>query len=220
MTKEEVEKLLRHGAYDIFQEEKDGSAEKESNEFLQSDIDTIMARRTKRIIHENTGSKSNVAGGTFSKAVFKATNAGEGDASAKDIDIDDPEFWKKMIGEPVKKVDHNNLTGKKRKRNITNYSEHFFDQIDDTQQKESKESEYDYSSDSDSVDSLEEVAERYHWGGKKPTEWNKFDADYLLNRLALYGLSRRDEIFNTLAKRQSWRYTAPEVSPASFASTK
>ena len=53
MTKEEVERLLRHGAYDIFNEDKSGMAEAESNEFVSQDIDSILERRTRKLIHEN-----------------------------------------------------------------------------------------------------------------------------------------------------------------------
>lgn len=95
LTKEEVERLLRHGAYDIFNEEKTGSSEQESKDFESQDIDSILARRAKTVIHENTGSKSNAAGGTFSKASFKAKKTGEGgdgtgDDAGDDVDIDDP----------------------------------------------------------------------------------------------------------------------------------
>ena len=130
LSKEEVEKLLRHGAYDIFNEEKSGSSEQESKDFEKQDIDSILARRAKTVVQENTGSKSSAAGGTFSKASFKARKA-EGDESgdnneAEDVDIDDPDFWKKMVGEA--KVDNgDNLHGKKRKRNQANYSEKDYD---------------------------------------------------------------------------------------------
>ena len=97
LTKEEVERLLRHGAYDIFNEEKSGSSEQESKEFESQDIDSILARRAKTVVHENTGSKSNAAGGTFSKASFRAQNTGDkgdgtgdGDDAGEDVDIDDP----------------------------------------------------------------------------------------------------------------------------------
>jgi hypothetical protein len=117
MTKEEVEKLLRFGAYDIFQEENDGTAEKESKEFIEQDIDTILARRSKTVIHDGTGSINNAAGSTFSKATFKASSGSDSSNdtySNKDIDIDDPDFWTKMIGE----AKHDNIDvpslGKKR----------------------------------------------------------------------------------------------------------
>ncbi len=60
MSKEEIERLLRHGAYDIFSEEKAGKSEAELNEFEAADIDSIMERRAKTVIHENTGSKWNL----------------------------------------------------------------------------------------------------------------------------------------------------------------
>ena len=120
MTKDEIEKLLRHGAYDIFNEEKTGSSEKESNDFIEQDIDSILERRTKTVIHENTGSKSNAAGGTFSKASFKSMNAGTNETG--DVDVDDPDFWKKVVGE-AKAEKLNDLLGKKRKRAKTNYNE-------------------------------------------------------------------------------------------------
>lgn len=84
MTKEEVEKLLRKGAYDIFKEDKD-----ESNDFVSQDIDSILERRAKTIVHENTGTKSKAAGGTFSKASFKNAN------ETAEVDVDDPDFWTK-----------------------------------------------------------------------------------------------------------------------------
>ena len=97
LSKEEVERLLRHGAYDIFNEEKSGSSEQESKEFESQDIDSILARRAKTVVHDNTGSKSNAAGGTFSKASFRAQNTGKsgdgtgnGDDTGEDVDIDDP----------------------------------------------------------------------------------------------------------------------------------
>ena len=97
LSKEEVERLLRHGAYDIFNEEKSGSSEQESKEFESQDIDSILARRAKTVVHDNTGSNSNAAGGTFSKASFRAQNTGksgdgtgDGDDAGEDVDIDDP----------------------------------------------------------------------------------------------------------------------------------
>ena len=111
MTKEEVERLLRHGAYDIFNEDKEGSAEAESKDFVEQDIDSILSRRSRKIVHGNTGSGSSAAGGTFSKASFvnKSTPSKGGDGennggtSRDDIDINDPDFSMKMVGEAKKK---------------------------------------------------------------------------------------------------------------------
>jgi len=129
MTKEEVEKLLRHGAYDIFSEEKAGTSEKESTDFEEQDIDSILARRAKTFVHDNTGSKSNAAGGTFSKASFKASSnkAHTEDSGNNDVDVDDPDFWKKMVGESKFEEVDDNLSGKKRARTKANYNEQQFD---------------------------------------------------------------------------------------------
>jgi len=115
MTKEEVEKLLKHGAYDIFKEDKDGTSEKESNDFVSQDIDSILARRAKTVIHDNTGSNSNAAGGTFSKASFKSTSS-DGVAAAE-IDVDDPDFWTKVVGEAKKEEDEQ--LGKRIRNKVT-----------------------------------------------------------------------------------------------------
>lgn len=131
LTKEEVEKLLRHGAYDMFQEENEGKSEKESNEFIEQDIDTILERRAKTVIHENTGSKSSAAGGTFSKATFKGLTGNEtdqnGTSTSADVDIDDPDFWKKMVGEAKFEDEDIIKSTKKRSRGNVSYNENAFD---------------------------------------------------------------------------------------------
>ena len=119
MTKEEVEKLLKHGAYDIFKEDQDGTSEKESTDFLAQDLDSILARRAKTVVHENTGTGSTAAGGTFSKASFKNIHS-EGVAAAE-VDVDDPDFWTKVVGE-AKEEEVAELG--QRKRQQQSYSEH------------------------------------------------------------------------------------------------
>jgi hypothetical protein len=94
MSKEEVERLLKHGAYDILNEDKAGTAEAASNEFMQQDIDSILAGRSRTVVHENTGSKSGAAGGTFSKASFKMTETPGKEKN--NADVDDPNFWAKV----------------------------------------------------------------------------------------------------------------------------
>jgi hypothetical protein len=92
---------LRRGAYDIFSDEKNGISEEESKHFQEANIEEIMAQRSKKIIHENTGSHSKAAGGAFSKATFKISyvkDTSSAGAEAESVDIDDPDFWQKMIG--------------------------------------------------------------------------------------------------------------------------
>ena len=92
-------------------------------------------------MHEGTGSKGGAAGGTFSKASFKAGRGVGGDGKGgsaggevggagaeDDVDIDDPDFWKKMVGDDRIAEDEDAaalaaLAGKKRRRNRANYSE-------------------------------------------------------------------------------------------------
>lgn len=192
LSKSEVEKLLRHGAYDIFNEEKSGSGDAESNAFVQQDIDTILERRSRTIVHENTGSQSNAGGGTFSKASFKvAKSPGAAGASAveDDIDVEDPEFWKKMLGEP--KVDEVVQLDKASRRRVpTNYNENLM-----LQQLDRRISLGD--GDQPSSDSFEEeeesgaeddTFERSRWGGKAvKNEWAKDDAEALVRAQCRFG---------------------------------
>jgi len=191
MTKEEVERLLRHGAYDIFNEEKAGSAEAESKDFIEQDIDSILARRATTVVHDNTGSGSNAAGGTFSKASFVApkTPSGKQGNQEQDIDIEDPDFWKKMVGEAKPEAES---VLKPRKRSKANYSEKVYGRElqqmislnpDDS---ESSDSGGDESDDSD--DEMEDdTQERARWGGPKPEHWRKPQALTVLEAVERFG---------------------------------
>lgn len=193
MTKEEVERLLRHGAYDIFNEDKAGTAEVESNNFVEQDIDSILERRSRTVVHDNTGSQSGAAGGTFSKASFSVAASATKAAKGENIDIEDPEFWTKMVGEAQEEV-RSEL--KPRKRNRLNYSERFYDRslteaiaIDGSSA--SGESDFE-SSDDDSADekSANHAAERSRWGGNKPgNNWTRNQARDLLECIVHYGYS-------------------------------
>lgn len=190
MTKEEVEKLLRHGAYDIFAEDKAGTGEAESKDFIEQDIDSILARRTRQIVHENTGSGSAAAGGTFSKASFvntKTPTKGK-DASQpnkEEVDINDPDFWTKMVGEA--KPEEESVLQEKRKRKETNYNEKTWHKLqhlgigdDDSASG---------TSDGDSDDSAEDPdeKERARWGGHKPGNWKRVHAEQVLELMERFG---------------------------------
>lgn len=226
MTKEEVERLLKHGAYDIFKEERDGEcqtlqlfspghiflnftlglSEKESNDFVSQDIDSILARRAKRVVHENTGSKSNLSGGTFSKASFKNVNS-DGVATI-DIDVDDPDFWTKTVGDAEEEEDQ--LLGK-RKRAQLSYSEteylkrldaaiqdgiegSVFDDNASLSSEWSAESKYDecLHHENETLRTIFKATtfikkERYQWGGSAKTEWKQADAELVLKLLGRFG---------------------------------
>jgi len=225
MTKEEVERLLRHGAYDIFNEEKAGASEKESNDFVSQDIDEILARRSKTVVHENTGSKSNAKGGTFSKASFKATHGTSDavDGVVEDVDIDDPDFWKKMVGE-AQIADDTDLVLKKRKRKEANYSEALYEKkfkmsLYDERFPSSDEGAPSDAYESDESDSEDDAFERGRWGGKRLTEWEKMDAELLLRAIASFGYGNLswDHFFGKLGFIRSPSYPTDEVKRMSWA---
>eukprot|EP00584_Thalassiosira_punctigera_P005019 CAMPEP_0172532664 /NCGR_PEP_ID=MMETSP1067-20121228/5630_1 /TAXON_ID=265564 ORGANISM="Thalassiosira punctigera, Strain Tpunct2005C2" /NCGR_SAMPLE_ID=MMETSP1067 /ASSEMBLY_ACC=CAM_ASM_000444 /LENGTH=2277 /DNA_ID=CAMNT_0013317209 /DNA_START=169 /DNA_END=7002 /DNA_ORIENTATION=+ len=209
MTKEEVEKLLKHGAYDIFKEDQEGNSEKESNDFVSQDIDSILERRAKTVVHENTGSNSNAAGGTFSKASFKNTNT-DGIAAAE-VDVDDPDFWTKVVGE-AKEEEAEQLG--KRQRTKGSYSEKEYlkkldaairdgavasDGNDDVSLSsysdtgENSEDD-DLELDNEALKTIVEASkatkqkeERFLWGGAAPTEWKLSDAEQIMKALTSFG---------------------------------
>ncbi|KAI1285481.1 Chromodomain-helicase-DNA-binding protein 7 [Halotydeus destructor] len=78
LSKEDVEELLRKGAYGAIMDD-DNAGDK----FCEEDIDQILQRRTQIITIE-----SEEKGSTFSKATFAS-------ADNADIEIDDPNFWEK-----------------------------------------------------------------------------------------------------------------------------
>lgn len=89
----EIDELLKRGAYDMFRDD-----DTEQTEFVEADIDAILSRQAHVVTtdHANSNSMSSSLGG-FSKASFVSADETE------DIDIDDPDFWKKAVGfeEPV-----------------------------------------------------------------------------------------------------------------------
>ena len=78
LSKKEIEDLLKKGAYGALMED-DNAGDK----FCEEDIDQILSRRTQVITIEQE------KGSSFSKASFASAN------DRTDIDIDDPDFWKK-----------------------------------------------------------------------------------------------------------------------------
>ncbi|KAJ3261825.1 choline dehydrogenase 7 [Boothiomyces macroporosus] len=82
LSKQEVEELLKKGAYGAFMD--DGAGDK----FCEEDIDQILERRTMVIRHD--GDSENKKGSMFSKASFQADN------SSASVDVNDPDFWDKV----------------------------------------------------------------------------------------------------------------------------
>lgn len=223
LSKAEVEKLLRHGAYDIFNEDAAGTAEAESNDFVHQDIDSILEGRSRTVVHDGTGTKSNAAGGTFSKARFNvAGTPSKGKSKHDDVDIEDPDFWKKMVGESKVEEDSDDITSKRRRRKESDFynekkNQALFNAMLD--EKGDDESDSDHSSaGNDEEDDEEEdgVTERSRWGGSTRNEWKREQALGLINTLLSFGYGSiewedelkhfefRTEIDDTETKRMAW----------------
>ncbi|KXS22506.1 hypothetical protein M427DRAFT_130174 [Gonapodya prolifera JEL478] len=80
MTAQEIETLLKKGAYGAIMDDED------SQNFVEEDIDQILEKRATVVKHSFAGEKGSV----FSKATFATKNAEE------DISLDDPSFWEKI----------------------------------------------------------------------------------------------------------------------------
>lgn len=194
MSKEEVERLLKHGAYDILNEEKAGTAEAASNEFIKQDIDSILAGRSRTVVHENTGSKSDAAGGTFAKASFQMTKT-PGKDKTDGVEVDDPNFWSKILGEKHLKESQEDLALEKRQRNQTNYNEAAYQR----QIEAALLSDIDSESDSDGEDDEEHAPGRVGWGIKKPGDWSLAQAESLVDSLMAFGYGNLD--WSALSRR-------------------
>lgn len=168
---------------------------------MQLDIDSILQRRSRTVVHENTGSSSGAAGGTFSKASFKSSVGSGMSGNAEDIDIEDPDFWKKMIGEPKADEDMDILLTKTRtRRQITSYSElEYNKQLENVLGNSDSGSDGNYQSDDDDASDLASGKERVRWGGSRPSEWKKEDAESVAIMLSTIGYGRIPwEEFKTL----------------------
>ncbi|KAG6574662.1 snf2 family nterminal domain containing protein [Phytophthora cinnamomi] len=122
MSKEEIENLLKHGAYEMFKEQ-ESEAEAASKKFGEESIDQILSRST-TIVHDPTrdadGNEKKNAMSSFSKATFvSSANPDE------EVDIDDPNFWTKVIGlngvEEQKKEEPSPLQKRRCRRKVKSY---------------------------------------------------------------------------------------------------
>ena len=119
LSNKEIEGLLKYGAYDIFHEEKEGLSEQMSKNFNEADIESILERSTV-IIHDGNSSTHSSSLGkkmpNFSKATFASDEQG--------VDVDDPEFWTKVVGLTVDEDEEVKLGKRKcREKSFINYAE-------------------------------------------------------------------------------------------------
>lgn len=170
----EIDELLKKGAYDVFRE--DDTA---ADQFCAADIDQILQRSSKLVTYEQT------ARSQFSKASFVSAT------TANDVDIDDPDFWKKAVGldEPEPLVDESFLIPSMRKR--TRVSR--FGAVEDS------DSELDDNDDDDSRDETENTTgtgTNTEKTSKEPREWTINGRDRLQRALMHFGFGRWNTIRN------------------------
>jgi hypothetical protein len=225
LSKDEVEKLLRNGAYEIFKEDKDGRSEEMSNEFIQQDIDSILQRHARTVVHGGTGSDNRpAAGSTFSKASFKVAKSpdasGKVSSSHEDVDVDDPDFWTKLLGKPVETDAADLLSVRRERAAAGSYAENAFTaELDGAifLRSEAGDENHDvYAADEDDEDDGGgedyDNCEGSRWGGSpEKNEWRKDDAETLVKLLLRFGYdSEVYEKFCSLSQNQP--YSRQEVS--------
>jgi len=88
-SQEEMEQLLKKGAYALLGDDNDDV----TKEFCSDDIDSILAKRTRTRVVEGakTASWLNKQGMVVSRSKFGAETGGE------NLDMDDPLFWQKVM---------------------------------------------------------------------------------------------------------------------------
>ncbi len=142
LSNKEIEGLLKHGAYDIFREEKEGLSETVSKNFNDADIDAILARSTV-ILHDSDGS-SNCS---LSKKLPSFSTASFVSSAEETVDVDDPDFWTKVVGLTVDEDEVVTLGKRKcRQQAIINYADNGLNFK--TQMYQDVSSDYDSGSDS------------------------------------------------------------------------
>lgn len=163
----EIDELLKKGAYDVFRDD-DTAAE----QFCAADIDQILQRSSKVVQYEQT------ARSQFSKASFVSA------ATADDVDIDDPDFWKKAVGlDEPDLIDENLLMPAMRKRTrVTRFGA-----------APGSESDGDVDDDLDD-DKDDEDGDTANKNSKEPREWTINGRDRLQRAMMHFGFGRWHKI--------------------------
>merc|ERR1711988_356048 len=180
------------GAYNMLRDDDD----ERSKTFCEADIEDILKTSTRKI-HAAPGSNQNgnagmgQTGSKFSRATFVSEGAGS-------VAIDDPDFWKKIIGlEDVEQRATNViLSGKRRRTKVKSYREEdSFADIDKAirDNREGKDGDsYDFDPDDD-LDVGEDLEDEEEHSSIK-SKWFSIVKD----RLLTFGWGRWDEISKDL----------------------
>ncbi|KAJ3446430.1 kismet isoform c [Anaeramoeba flamelloides] len=112
LNAKEINELLKYGAYNLFQDND------EDKKFCEEDIDQILDNRTKKItydpLNKNNTTENDNKISSFSRATFVSEGA---DTS---LDINDPNFWEKLMPEKFNAKNKKKLAEKRRLQKMGN----------------------------------------------------------------------------------------------------
>ena len=91
LNAEDIDKLLKYGAYDLFRDEEEQN--NLSRKFQDSSIDQILQKSAKKVNYAQNEEKSTQTESTFAKATFQISSA------ESNIDINAENFWDLVMGE-------------------------------------------------------------------------------------------------------------------------
>jgi hypothetical protein len=204
---------------------------------MEEDIDTILERRSKTLVHDGPRECDYLnPGSTFSMASFRSINRLTGDAlvSAEEIDIDDPDFWKKVVGFSSCASASEQLTSSRRTNSVANYcmdlsgddngdSDSSVSEISDVGSISLELSELGFDTGLNLKNNAEStdpflrylqrscsLIERRDWGGSSINDWERKDVLSILKYLQRFGY--RTDVRN-LIPQLSKQYDLDEVSP-------
>ncbi|RHY97583.1 hypothetical protein DYB31_006167 [Aphanomyces astaci] len=183
-SKEEIESLLKYGAYEMFKED---DADAASKKFNEESVDEIL-KRSKTVVHDPKKDQTVAAfGSSFSKATFVSS-----ENPAEQVALDDPDFWIKVIGltgVAESNAKHNKTPEKRRCKGRKTYKE-----IGSDEDRHDADGEYkveDEASESSSDD--DDTADAHH-GPSATGEVKAISATYSNTALLTYGYGRWTKI--------------------------
>jgi hypothetical protein len=160
-----VDELLRVGAYDLFSEE----SEKAAEHFCEEDIDQILQRRTVVVKDDKAATTSN----PFSRASFVSSESSS-------MDIQDPDFWDKLLPEAASAPDPLLQFGPRARKGVARFG-----------------SSTDWGMDSDEEEEEEEeegLDNEVEGDAKGSRRWTKAERRRFQRALLSFGYGRWDDI--------------------------
>lgn len=158
LSKRELENLLKHGAYDIFREESDGTGVDASQKFCEADIDEILEKSALFLHDEHQHTKNVKTSTSFSKASFVSA-----EGSGNNVALDDPDFWTKIVGLASAADDDEDGAGaRSRKRRCRETTEGFYNEAGIWARSQQVDSDSDGSDDDDAAAANRKSQSKHH----------------------------------------------------------